>query len=109
MACLGYEFKQRQLQFQTKEPLALRYEGLVLPRAYEPDFIVEGSVVVEAKALDTLSAVHVRQLQTYLRLSGCPLGLLINFGAVKVLDDIVRKVNNFPAGTAPCSLTEEDG
>lgn len=62
---------------------------------------MEGSVVIELKALERLAAIHTRQLQTYLRLSGCPLGLLINFGALRVLDDVVREVNNFPQGTQP--------
>lgn len=101
-ACLAYGVRKRQLAFRTKDPLPLCYEELVIPRAYEPDFIVEGNLIIEAKARENVAAVHVRQLRTYLRLSGCPLGLLINFGAVRILEDIVRKVNNFPDGTAPC-------
>ncbi len=59
---------------------------------------------MEVKAIESIVAIHVRQLQTYLRLSGCPLGLLINFGALQVFDGIERVVNNFPEGTPPYSL-----
>jgi GxxExxY protein len=109
MACLAYEFKKRQLEFRIKEPLPLCYEGLVVARAFETDFRVEGMVIVEAKALEAVAPVHHRQLQTYLRLSGYPLGLLINFGAINVLDGVVRKVNNFPDGTAPCDAFAQSG
>ena len=57
---------------------------------------MEGSVIVEVKAIEKLAPVHVRQLQTYLRLSGCPLGLIVNFGAVRLTDGVERQVNNFP-------------
>jgi len=99
--CLAYELKKRKLDFRQQVILGLRYEEVFVPEAYVADFIVEASVVIEVKALERLAAVHTRQLQTYLRLSGCPLGLLINFGALRVLDDVVREVNNFPHGTQP--------
>jgi GxxExxY protein len=95
-----------QLDFCTKVALPLRYEDLVIPRAYEPDIVVAGCLIVEAKACESLADIHVRQIDTYLRLSGCPLGLLVNFGAARVLDGIVRRVNNFPHGTAPYSDRE---
>ena len=97
--CLAYEFRKRKLEFLTQVTLALRYEEIYVPDAYIADFMVCRSVIVEVKALERLAPVHTRQLQTYLRLSGCPLGFVINFGAPRILDDIVRQVNNFPHGT----------
>jgi GxxExxY protein len=99
--CLAFELHRRKLEFRTKVPLTLRYEDVVVERAYEADFIVEGSIVLEVKALERLAPIHSRQLQTYLRLSGCPLGLLLNFGAQTLTDGITRIVNNFPDGTPP--------
>jgi GxxExxY protein len=99
--CLAYEFKKRGLEFRRQVVLALRYEEVFVPEAYVADFIVGGIVVVEVKAVEHLAPVHTRQLQTYLRLSGCPLGLIINFGVLRVLDEVVRQVNNFPTGTQP--------
>jgi iron complex transport system substrate-binding protein len=56
--------------------------------------------VIEVKALEVIAAVHLRQLRTYLRLTGCPLGLLMNFGASTMRDGVKRVVNNFPLGTS---------
>ena len=99
--CLACELKKRHLAFRTKVPLTLQYDEVVVRCAYQADFIVEDSVVIEVKAIERLGRVHTRQLQTYLRLSGCPLGLILNFGANRLLDDVVRQVNNFPEGTPP--------
>ena len=97
--CLAYELRRRGLTFQTKVPVAIQYETIDIPRAYEVDFLVEGSVVVELKATSANTPVDARQLLTYLRFTGCPLGLLLNFGALKLTDGIRRIVNNFPEGT----------
>jgi len=78
--CLAYEMRKRGLQFEANVELDLHYEELWVPRAYVADFIVEGVVVIEVKALQTISPVHLRQVRTYLTLTGCPLGLLMNFG-----------------------------
>ena len=72
---------------------------MVIRDAYFADVIVAGSILLEIKALERIAAVHSRQLQTYLRLSGCPLGFILNFGAARFLDGVARRVNNFPAGT----------
>ena len=97
--CLAYELHKRRLDFRTKVAVAIQYESLSIPRAFEADFIVEGSIVLELKSLTTLSAADRRQLQTYLRFTGCPLGLLMNFGAGTMREGIRRIVNNFPEGT----------
>jgi len=99
--CLAYELHKRRLAYQMKVPITIQYEGLIVPRAYEADFIVERDVVVELKATSGNTAVDARQLQTYLRFTGCPLGLLINFGALTLLEGIKRIVNNFPEGSNP--------
>ena len=99
--CFSYELTKAGLEFQSKVPLAIVYESVFVPNAYEADYVIAGSIVVEIKALESLAPIHSRQLQTYLRLTGCPLGLILNFGALRFLDDVVRRVNNFPEGTAP--------
>jgi GxxExxY protein len=101
VACLAYEFRTRRIEYCTKVPIAIQYEELTVPRAYEADFIVRGDIVVEVKATSSLTPLDARQLQTYLRFSGCPLGLLLNFGALTLADGIKRIVNNFPAGGTP--------
>jgi GxxExxY protein len=103
--CLACELNERGLAFQTKVAIPLRYRAMTIARAYEADFIVEESVVVELKAVAVTGPLEDRQLQTYLKLSGCPLGLLLNFGALLMADGVIRKVNNFPQGCAPYNVT----
>jgi GxxExxY protein len=97
--CLAVELHKRGVIFRTKVALTLTYDELVIPRAYEADFIVEEEVVIEVKALARVGDQERRQLNTYLRLEGYPLGLLLNFGAATLVDGITRVVNNFPEGT----------
>ncbi|MGH9411502.1 MAG: GxxExxY protein [Vicinamibacterales bacterium] len=99
--CFAIELQKRRLDFQREAALSLSYEGVVVPRAYVADFIVEASIVVEIKAIAAIGRIEQRQLQTYLRMSGCSLGLLLNFGAPTMVEGIKRIVNNFPDGTKP--------
>jgi GxxExxY protein len=107
--CMAYEFHQRGLAYRMKVPIEIRYEGLIVPRAYEADFIVAGDVVVELKATRTIGPLEARQLLTYLRFTGCPLGLLINFGSLTLLEGIKRVVNNFPDGSRLSDAENSDG
>jgi GxxExxY protein len=97
--CLALELCKRKLDFRREVAIPLHYEELVVPRAYFADFVVEDAVVVEVKAITRIGEVERRQLQTYLEMSGYPLGLVLNFGAAKLIDGIRRIVNNFPEGT----------
>jgi GxxExxY protein len=98
--CLALEFSKASLDYRREVALALRYDELVIPRAYLADFVVEESIVVEIKAVATVTERDRRQLQTYLELSGCPLGLVLNFGAPTLTSQVLRVVNNFPDGSA---------
>jgi GxxExxY protein len=104
--CLAHELRKRGLECELEVPLTLRYESLMIPYAYKADCIVCGCVLLECKAIEALAAIHKRQMQTYLRLSGCPLGLILNFGALRFFEGVVRQVNNFPSGTAPYAKAE---
>ncbi len=97
--CMALELQRRKLDFRREVALTLQYDDLVIPRAYFADFIVEECVVVEVKAIATIGDRERRQLQTYLELEGCPLGLILNFGALKLVDGIKRVVNKFPYGS----------
>ena len=78
-ACLAYQFVQRRLRFVKQVPLAVTYRDVHLDCGYRLDFIVEESVVVEVKSVDRLAPIHSAQVITYLKLTGCPVGLLMNF------------------------------
>ena len=87
--CLAREFSVRDVPFEKEKPLPLSYKGVKLDCGYRLDFVV-GLVVVGLKAVDRLLPVHTAQMLTYLRLTGCKLGLLINFSVATVAKGIKR-------------------
>jgi GxxExxY protein len=91
--CLFYELKKFNLKVEKQKALPLVYEDVKLDVGYRIDIIVEDKFIVEVKSVETLNDVHLAQLLTYLRLSDCKLGLLINFN-VKLLKEGVRRVVN---------------
>ena len=97
--CFVLELCRRRLDFRREVALRLHYDELVVDRAYVADFVVGDSIVVELKAMSRIGETERRQLQTYLEIIGYPLGLLINFSALKLVDGIKRVVHNFPIGT----------
>ena len=96
-ACLAFELAQRGLKVEPQKPLPVVYKEVHLDCGYRLDLLVENAVIVEIKAVEALAPIHQAQLLSYLRLSSCKVGLLINFN-VKVLKDGLRRlVNDFPA------------
>ena len=91
--CLFYELKKSNLKVEKQKALPLIYEEVKLDVGYRIDMIIEDKFIVEVKSVEALSDVHLAQLLTYLRLSDCRLGLLINFN-VKLLKEGVRRVIN---------------
>jgi len=88
----AFELAERGLSFERQKEFALVYRGVKLDCGYRVDFIVEGEVVVEVKAVNRLEPIHEAQLLSYLRLSGHRAGLLINFNVMKLKDGIRRLV-----------------
>ena len=96
-ACLAYELAERKLRIERQKSLPITYRGIQLDCGYRIDLLVESQVVVELKAVENLEPIHEAQLLSYLKLSRCEVGLLINFN-VKVLKDGIRRfVNKFQA------------
>jgi GxxExxY protein len=91
--CLFYELKKSNLVVEKQKALPLIYEEVKLDVGYRIDLIVENKFIIEVKSVETLNEVHLAQVLTYLRLSDCKLGLLINFN-VKLLKEGVRRVIN---------------
>jgi len=81
-ACLAHELERRGLAVRRQVALPLEYKGLRVDTAYRLDLIVDDDVIIEVKAVDSLNRLHEAQLLTYLRLSRCHIGLLMNFNAV---------------------------
>ncbi len=93
--CLARELGLRGLPFERQKPLPLVYKDVKLECGYRIDLLVDGRVVVELKAVDALAPIHDAIVLTYLRLSGCRIGLLINFNAIVLKDGLRRLVNKY--------------
>ncbi|MCK9451133.1 MAG: GxxExxY protein [Bacteroidales bacterium] len=89
--CLLYELIESGLQVRRQVGLPLVYREVRLDAGYRVDLLVEDKVIIELKAVEALSDVHLAQLITYLKLSGCKLGLLVNFN-VKHLKHGIKRV-----------------
>ena len=94
-ACLAYELAEKGLKIERQKGLPLRYRGVLLDCGYRLDLLVESQVVVEVKAVEKIELIHEAQLLSYLKLSKCPLGLLINFNVEVLKNGIRRLVNRF--------------
>ena len=91
--CLFYELEKSGLFVEKQKPLPLVYEEIKLEVGYRVDLMVENKFIIEIKSVEALNDVHLAQILTYLRLSGCKLGLLINFN-VKYLKTGIKRVIN---------------
>ncbi len=90
--CLTHELVKRGLTVRTEVPLPVVYDTVKLDAGYRLDLLVEDIVIVELKAVAALAPIHKAQLLSYLKLSGKPIGLLINFHSLHLKDGIKRFV-----------------
>ena len=93
-ACLMYELSKLELTVESQKPLPVEYKNIKLDAGYRLDLLVENKVIVEIKCVEKLTDVHLAQILTYLKLSKCKLGLLINFNTKLIKNGIKRVVNN---------------
>jgi len=91
---LAYELEKRGLSVEQQVPVPIVYDDLRFEEGFRADLIVEQSVAVELKSVETLAPIHSKQLLTYLKLLDYRLGLLINFGSPLLKDGIKRIANN---------------
>src|SRR5207253_6824533 len=80
--CLYYELRKLGLITEKQKALPLVYEAVKLEVGYRVDLLVESKLIIEIKAVEALTDIHLAQVLTYLKLSGCKLGLLINFNVL---------------------------
>jgi GxxExxY protein len=93
--CLAQELTLRSIPFERQKPVPVVYKGLKLECGYRVDLLVDGRVVVELKAVEALAPIHDAILLTYLRLSGCKIGLLINSHVAVLKDGVRRRVFDY--------------
>ncbi len=92
--CLFYELKKQDLNVEKQKPLPLVYENVKLEIGYRVDLLVETKMIIEIKSVDALNDIHLAQILTYLKLSDCKLGMLINFNVTLIKNGIKRVANN---------------
>lgn len=91
---MAYELIQREMKVEQQKPLPLIYRDVQLDCGYRIDLLVDDAVTLEIKSVDSLAPIHQAQLLSYLKLSGCEVGLLINFNVKLLKQGIVRMVNS---------------
>ena len=102
--CLVHELRRAGARVATQQPVLVNYDGVALDCAYRLDMVVNELVVVELKTIERFAPIHTAQMITYLKLTGLPVALLINFNVRVLKDGIKRVINRDRArGDAPTS------
>ena len=91
--CLYYELQKIGLFVEKQKALPLVYEDVKLEAGYRIDLLVERKLIIEIKSVEELNDLHLAQILTYLKLSGCKLGLLMNFNTVLLKNGVKRVIN----------------
>lgn len=91
--CVYFELQKSGLKIEKQKPLPLIYEEVHLEIGYRVDIMIENKFIIEIKAVETLNDVHMAQILTYLKLSGCKLGMLINFNVDLIKNGVKRVIN----------------
>jgi GxxExxY protein len=97
-ALLAEALRQAGMNVRRQVSVPLSYKGVVVDNAFKIDLLVEEGLIVELKSVEKLASIHGKQLLTYLRLTGLPLGLLMNFGQPMFKDGLKHIVNNHRGG-----------
>jgi len=92
--CLEYELKEIGLEVSSEVQLPLKYKSIEIDCGYRLDLWVEKKVIIEVKTVESINNIHIAQVITYLKLSNCRLGYLLNFNSSKIKNGIKRVVNN---------------
>lgn len=94
--CLAHELILAGIRIERQKIQPICYKGFELDEGYRLDILVDSRIILELKVVDTLNDLHTAQLLTYLKLSGCHLGYLINFNVIKLKNGIKRIVHELP-------------
>jgi GxxExxY protein len=100
--CLTLELHRLNFDVALGVPVPINYEGIHIDCGYRLDMIVNDLVVVEIKSVAQLAPIHDAQLLTYLKLSGYPIGLLMNFNVQMLTTGVRRRLNKNPAPRFVC-------
>ena len=92
--CLAHELSLRDIPFERQKAIPILYKGLHLDCGFKLGFLVGGLVILELKAISEIAPIHEAQLMTYLKLTDCKLGLLLNFNSLRLRNGIKRLALN---------------
>ncbi len=90
---LADELRERGLSLERQVAVSIEYKGKRFDEGFRADIVIEGKVILELKSVERTTAAHRKQVLTYLRLTGCKLGFLLNFGSALMKEGITRTVN----------------
>ena len=90
---LAHELEKCGLSVERQVSIPIEYHGVKLDKAFISDIIVEGKVIIELKSIEAVNNSHKKQILTYLKLTGCKLGYLLNFGEALMKNGITRTIN----------------
>ena len=90
---LTHELKKHKLNVERQVPVPIEYDGIKFDEGFRADIIIDNKVILELKSVESVTKAHKKQVLTYLRLTGCKLGYLLNFGESLMKDGITRIVN----------------
>lgn len=91
--CMLYELKKEGLFVEKQKPMPLIYDQIKLDVGYRLDLLIENKFIIEVKSVEALNDIHLAQILTYLRLSNCKLGMLINFNTLHFKNGVKRVIN----------------
>ncbi|ODS31356.1 MAG: hypothetical protein SCARUB_03523 [Candidatus Scalindua rubra] len=90
---LTHALKKHGLNVERQVPVSIEYDGIKFDEGFRADIIIESKVILELKSVESVTKSHKKQVLTYLRLTGCKLGYLLNFGEALMKDGVTRIVN----------------
>ncbi|MDR6406256.1 MULTISPECIES: GxxExxY protein [Chryseobacterium] len=91
--CMFYELRKHDLLVEKQKPMPLVYDEVKLDIGYRLDLIIENKFILEIKSVESLNDIHLAQILTYLRLSNCKLGMLMNFNTLHFKNGVKRIIN----------------
>ncbi len=90
---LTHELKKHELNVERQVPVSIEYDGIKFDEGFRADIIIENKVILELKSVESVTKTHKKQVLTYLKLTGCKLGFLLNFGESLMKDGIEKIIN----------------
>jgi len=91
---LSYELSKKKIKFERQKAIPLKYGDITFEIGFRIDFFVEKLVIIELKSVESILPLHRKQLLTYLKITNCKLGFIVNFNSTLLKNGIIRIVNN---------------